>query len=247
MATAQTVLQVCGRDIPSPFCLKTHLSRSWSGTLSGSFIKFKRRKVASSFEVINHFNNSCKDYVSEFPRSAHSNFTANRFGLLRCNCERAESVRGYEDNAKEYNAINGNRPNVEFDKIKESISESTAFSSNGGIHSNGTIHDTLHDGIKDSIDDEAWDLLRESIVYYCNSPVGTIAAKDPSESTNVLNYDHVFIRDFIPSGIAFLLKEEYDIVRNFLLHTLQLQVNSCFLLNCLLQSVSFLGSNALHF
>ncbi|GJS29934.1 alkaline/neutral invertase E, chloroplastic-like protein [Tanacetum coccineum] len=33
----------------------------------------------------------------------------------------------------------------------------------------------------------------------------------------------VFIRDFIPSGIAFLLKGEYDIVRNFILHTLQLQ------------------------
>ncbi|KAJ6938039.1 alkaline/neutral invertase E [Populus alba x Populus x berolinensis] len=33
----------------------------------------------------------------------------------------------------------------------------------------------------------------------------------------------VFIRDFIPSGIAFLLKGEYDIVRNFILYTLQLQ------------------------
>jgi hypothetical protein len=42
----------------------------------------------------------------------------------------------------------------------------------------------------------------------------------------MLNYDQVFIRDFVPSAIAFLLKGESDIVKNFLLHTLQLQVSS---------------------
>lgn len=73
-----------------------------------------------------------------------------------------------------------------------------------------------------SVEDEAWDLLRESVVYYCSSPVGTIAANDPNDS-NPANYDQVFIRDFIPSGVAFLLKGEYEIVRNFILHTLQLQ------------------------
>jgi hypothetical protein len=74
-----------------------------------------------------------------------------------------------------------------------------------------------------SVEDEAWELLRESVVYYCGSPVGTIAANDPNDS-DPANYDQVFIRDFIPSGIAFLLKGEYEIVRNFILHTLQLQV-----------------------
>ncbi|KAH9611275.1 hypothetical protein KSS87_008948 [Heliosperma pusillum] len=74
----------------------------------------------------------------------------------------------------------------------------------------------------DSIEDEAWELLKESIVNYCGNPVGTIAANEPN-SSNLLNYDQVFIRDFIPSGIAFLLKGDYDIVRNFILHTLQLQ------------------------
>ncbi|KAJ8551976.1 hypothetical protein K7X08_028419 [Anisodus acutangulus] len=74
----------------------------------------------------------------------------------------------------------------------------------------------------DSIEDEAWHFLRAAMVYYCGNPVGTIAANDLSEAT-MLNYDQVFIRDFIPSGIAFLLKGEYDIVRNFILHTLQLQ------------------------
>ncbi|BAF08926.1 neutral/alkaline invertase 3, chloroplastic [Oryza sativa Japonica Group] len=73
-----------------------------------------------------------------------------------------------------------------------------------------------------SVEDEAWELLRESVVYYCGSPVGTIAANDPNDA-NPMNYDQVFIRDFIPSGIAFLLKGEYEIVRNFILHTLQLQ------------------------
>lgn len=75
----------------------------------------------------------------------------------------------------------------------------------------------------DSLEDEAWELLNESIVNYCGSPVGTIAANDPT-STSILNYDQVFIRDFVPSAIAFLLKDDYDIVRNFLLNTLQLQV-----------------------
>ncbi|KAF5806953.1 hypothetical protein HanXRQr2_Chr05g0227551 [Helianthus annuus] len=61
------------------------------------------------------------------------------------------------------------------------------------------------------------------MVYYCGNPIRTIAPNDPSDSS-ILNYDQVFIRDFIPSSIAFLLKGEFDIVRNFILHTLQLQV-----------------------
>ncbi|KAF8715493.1 hypothetical protein HU200_027147 [Digitaria exilis] len=73
-----------------------------------------------------------------------------------------------------------------------------------------------------AVEDQGWELLRESVVQYCGSPVGTIAACDPDDPTP-LNYDQVFIRDFVPSGVAFLLKGEYDIVRNFILHTLQLQ------------------------
>ncbi|KAL6645687.1 hypothetical protein ACP70R_017295 [Stipagrostis hirtigluma subsp. patula] len=69
---------------------------------------------------------------------------------------------------------------------------------------------------------EAWWLLARAVVNYCGSPVGTVAANDPSTSL-MLNYDQVFIRDFVPSAIAFLLKGESEIVKNFLLHTLQLQ------------------------
>lgn len=73
------------------------------------------------------------------------------------------------------------------------------------------------------IEKEAWDLLRDSVVNYCGHPVGTVAANDPAD-TQPLNYDQVFVRDFVPSALAFLLKGEEEIVKNFLLHTLQLQV-----------------------
>ncbi|KAK1318284.1 Alkaline/neutral invertase CINV2 [Acorus calamus] len=73
------------------------------------------------------------------------------------------------------------------------------------------------------IEKEAWRLLRNAVVNYCGNPVGTVAANDPAANASPLNYDQVFIRDFVPSALAFLLKGEFEIVRNFLLHTLQLQ------------------------
>ncbi|KAK4856759.1 hypothetical protein QYF36_020807 [Acer negundo] len=72
------------------------------------------------------------------------------------------------------------------------------------------------------IEKEAWKLLRDSVVSYCGNPVGTVAANDPADK-QPLNYDQVFIRDFVPSAFAFLLNGEHVIVKNFLLHTLQLQ------------------------
>ena len=58
---------------------------------------------------------------------------------------------------------------------------------------------------------------------YCGNPVGTVAANDPTDK-QAINYDQVFIRDFVPSALAFLLNGEGEIVKNFLLNTLQLQV-----------------------
>ncbi|KAJ9154639.1 hypothetical protein P3X46_027957 [Hevea brasiliensis] len=69
---------------------------------------------------------------------------------------------------------------------------------------------------------EAWKLLQGAIVNYCGNPVGTVAANDPADK-QPLNYDQVFIRDFVPSALAFLLNGEVEIVKNFLLYTLQLQ------------------------
>nr|GMD93805.1 probable alkaline/neutral invertase D [Ipomoea batatas] len=68
---------------------------------------------------------------------------------------------------------------------------------------------------------EAWEALRRSTVSFRGQPVGTIAALD--HSTEELNYDQVFLRDFIPSALAFLMNGEPEIVKNFLLKTLRLQ------------------------
>ncbi|EEF43141.1 alkaline/neutral invertase A, mitochondrial [Ricinus communis] len=75
---------------------------------------------------------------------------------------------------------------------------------------------------RSEIEKEAWKLLEGAIVNYCGNPVGTVAANDPADK-QPLNYDQVFIRDFVPSALAFLLNGEADIVKNFLLYTLQLQ------------------------
>jgi len=68
---------------------------------------------------------------------------------------------------------------------------------------------------------DAWEALRRSLVYFRGQPVGTLAAID--HSVENLNYDQVFVRDFVPSALAFLMNGEDEIVRNFLLKTLRLQ------------------------
>jgi hypothetical protein len=124
---------------------------------------------------------------------------------MRCKCQKAESFGGATAN--------------EWSPVSLPVN---------GVHGATNIFERGSFALKgneetQSIEEEAWDLLRASVVCYCGNPIGTIAANDPN-STSILNYDQVFIRDFIPSGIAFLLKGEYDIVRNFILYTLQLQV-----------------------
>ena len=68
---------------------------------------------------------------------------------------------------------------------------------------------------------EAWQALKKSIIYMDGKPVGTVAAHD--RELDALNYDQCFVRDFVPSALAFLMKGEVKIVRNFLLATLTLQ------------------------
>ncbi|GER35867.1 neutral invertase [Striga asiatica] len=68
---------------------------------------------------------------------------------------------------------------------------------------------------------EAWDSVKRSLVYFRGQPVGTIAALDNSDEK--LNYDQVFVRDFVPSALAFLMSGEPEVVKNFLLKTLRLQ------------------------
>jgi len=157
---------------------------------------------------------------------------------LKCPCQRAEGISGITSDdsgngswLRDATAANGHvlnevvgQDSVGHEELHASRKE------NGGIIPNddksvlsGSAKQASHKKKGYSVEDEAWHLLQESVVHYCGNPVGTIAAKDPNDG-NTLNYDQVFIRDFIPSGIAFLLKGEYDIVRNFVLNTLQLQV-----------------------
>lgn len=69
--------------------------------------------------------------------------------------------------------------------------------------------------------EQAWQALENSILYYNGRPIGTIAAFDPE--VDPLNYDHCFVRDFVPSALAFLMTGRAEIVCNFLIETLALQ------------------------
>lgn len=71
------------------------------------------------------------------------------------------------------------------------------------------------------LEQSAWQALEASILYYQGRPVGTIAARD--SSVDALNYDQCFVRDFVPSALAFLTRGDTEIVRNFLVETLALQ------------------------
>nr|CAB3489298.1 unnamed protein product [Digitaria exilis] len=101
----------------------------------------------------------------------------------------------------------------------DSVLQSPAFPS-GGFDSPFSMG--THFGGPHPLVNEAWEALRKSVVYFRGQPVGTIAAVDHA-SEEVLNYDQVFVRDFVPSALAFLMNNETDIVKNFLLKTLHLQ------------------------
>ncbi|PKA53104.1 Alkaline/neutral invertase CINV2 [Apostasia shenzhenica] len=67
----------------------------------------------------------------------------------------------------------------------------------------------------------AYEALKEAQVQYKGHAVGTIAARD--STVHALNYDQVFVRDFFPSALAFLMKGDLEIVKNFLLSIISLQ------------------------
>ena len=236
MGTSEAVLQVFCGAVPRLCSTDSCFSKCDPIFSSKYQLKCRKRRVSRYMQLL-----SC----SGMQRSRLGNYRFQGIGsglfgnmtvgdswIQSCKCQQAESIRGattedengtwFVDSAKKLTTINNmvNAPNpLEFQDVQQLKQEKEGLSPNG---TNGTVRDAFHKISVDLLEDEAWDLLRESMVYYCGSPVGTIAAKDPT-SSNVLNYDQVFIRDFIPSGIAFLLKGEYDIVRNFILHTLQLQ------------------------
>lgn len=71
---------------------------------------------------------------------------------------------------------------------------------------------------------EAWARLEASVLNFENEPIGTVAAAI-DRSAKQFNYGHCFIRDFVPSALAFLTKGQGQIVANFLRQTLKLQIN----------------------
>ncbi|XP_038892505.1 neutral/alkaline invertase 3, chloroplastic [Benincasa hispida] len=218
MGTSEAALQIFSGIIPRAVC-----SNPYSSNLDCKFSFKSRVKYVKKGVLRNRYLSKCPSRLIQGIDTGFSGKAkCSRRLLYSCRCQEAKSASGMNQeggngtwfvdipngsSALEVQDVQSAKP-----EIKNSIS----------IGTNGAVGDSFHKISIESTEDEAWDLLRESIVYYCGSPIGTIAARDPT-SSNLLNYDQVFIRDFIPSGIAFLLKGEYDIVRNFILHTLQLQ------------------------
>lgn len=238
MATSEAILQVllprlhhsdlCTNSLNSVHTIKANVNN-------------RRIKIPLSMQVhsCSRKSQNCRRRVYAL-RSRDSVFhektDVGRLESMGCQCQQAEGVSGFTEDQNETrfkgktrrptsNPINGtsSAPSIQGYEVGQKLKhEKEDHVRNGKAAAAGTTKDKLDKGRVNVFEDEAWNLLRDSIVYYCNNQVGTIAANDPS-SSSILNYDQVFIRDFIPSGIAFLLKGEYDIVRNFILHTLQLQ------------------------
>ncbi|KAL9391168.1 hypothetical protein Peur_015088 [Populus x canadensis] len=206
MATSKTVLQVLPGGLP---CLhRFDLCFGGLNSVLSICSDVKRRKnIGLVYKKLNNgmrLLGKCTSRGVGAVTSRGKVKCIDRWESMRCKCQKAESFGGATANewspvSLPVNGVYG----------ATNIFEKGSFALKGNEETQ-------------SIEEEAWDLLRASVVCYCGNPIGTIAANDPN-STSILNYDQVFIRDFIPSGIAFLLKGEYDIVRNFILYTLQLQ------------------------
>ncbi|KAI4302272.1 hypothetical protein MLD38_038046 [Melastoma candidum] len=230
MATVEGVLKVFSGAAPPGRCHETSHSSMTSSLSVNPFIS--RKKRTASRKIITPYHSKLplgglsNVSLEEASSALCANRRFNRLELFSCKCQQAEndgetSTRDgngswFMDSKNELNPLDTmiNGPNL------LDFSETPLVKDDKEGTQKNCI--PLYPANVDSVEDEAWDLLRDSVVYYCGTPVGTIAATDPT-SSNVLNYDQVFIRDFVPSGIAFLLKGEYEIVRNFILHTLQLQ------------------------
>lgn len=83
---------------------------------------------------------------------------------------------------------------------------------NDGVGSNGNGYKVFDESF---LEVEVWWLLKKVVVSYCGQLVGIIVVNDFID-LYFLNYDQVFIRDFILLVIVFLFKGEYEIVCNFI-------------------------------
>ncbi len=69
--------------------------------------------------------------------------------------------------------------------------------------------------------ESAFQLLRDAEIRYRGHTVGTVASLD--ERAPADNYLDCFIRDFVPSGLVYLLNDEPEVVRDFLALILQIR------------------------
>ena len=229
MATSEAVLQVLSGASP-PF---NRCNGVYSVQSSVKSVRQRSLVCSQGLNTLRKAHDGLRRVYGEESTNGvfHREFGGNRLDSAICECQRAKNIGGIsaEEENRTWLKDEADRPtSVPINGIISSpgvdeLMKPQIKHEERGSESNGTTEDKLRNVKESLIEDEAWNLLRNSIVYYCNNPIGTIAANDPS-STSILNYDQVFIRDFIPSAIAFLLKGEYDIVKNFILHTLQLQV-----------------------
>ncbi|KAF9684582.1 hypothetical protein SADUNF_Sadunf04G0133100 [Salix dunnii] len=206
MATSETVLQVLSGGLPCTHRLDPFVGGVNSVLSFCSDVKWRRNRGLVYKKLNNRVRllGKCTSRGVGAVKSCGKLKCAHRWESMRCKCQKAESFGGAA--ANEWSPVSLPVNGVD---SATNIFERGSFALKGNEETQ-------------SIEEEAWDLLRASVVCYCGNPIGTIAAND-ANSGSILNYDQIFIRDFIPSGIAFLLKGEYDIVRNFILYTLQLQ------------------------
>lgn len=226
MVTSEAILQVLSGTMPRLFHPEPCLDKS-NLRLSLKYCTSRRWKRGPEPMQRLNFARASRNCMRIYALdgllgSSRGNALNDRLESVSCKCQHAESVSSETagDGHGGSSATSWNSQKV--DVAQQMNNENGSAASIAKLANTRTINGTPNRGSADSIEDEAWNLLRESLVYYCGNPIGTIAANDPTD-TSILNYDQVFIRDFIPSGIAFLLKGEYDIVRNFILYTLQLQ------------------------
>ncbi|KAL6202480.1 hypothetical protein ACLB2K_026188 [Fragaria x ananassa] len=229
MATVEAARQLLYGGIGRLGCFDPFLSNvnGLISVKSGVNVAWKRSSVRAQVHKCSRVQQDRRG-VGPFQGTSGA---SHRLESMRYNCQRVESLSGgtaedqrrtlFVDESDKVKSVPHN--GMPISDVNEFKVNQPLDHENGGFGSNGKpAVAAINDDSSKKIEDEAWTLLRNSMVYYCNNPIGTIAANDPS-SPGTLNYDQVFIRDFVPSGIAFLLKGEYDIVRNFILHTLQLQ------------------------
>ncbi|CAN6559995.1 unnamed protein product [Malus baccata var. baccata] len=240
MATSEVVRQVMSGALPRLGCFDICLS-NMNGVVSVKPGVNNARKISSLSAQVHKSSRVLRDRRRICALQGrndvfHGKDHVRRLDSMSCKCQQAESLRGateedqhgavFVDKSDKAVSVPPNgitSPDIDELKVDQQLNQEVGgFGSNTKPTAARKKKGSTRKSKADLIEEEAWTLLKNSMVYYCNNPVGTIAANDPS-SPSTLNYDQVFIRDFIPSGIAFLLKGEYDIVRNFILHTLQLQ------------------------